>query len=57
MWLVYAQIPSKVSNQIAFFELMPFKDMALIILGVFILVGAGIGVVGSVMSLRKHLRV
>ena len=57
IWIVYSRIPTEVSTYFAFFKLIPFENMALTIIGVFAGVGSVIGVSGSVMSLRKHLRV
>ena len=57
VWLVYSRIPTQSVNFITFFQLLSFESMALIILSTFSVVGIVIGVSGSVMSLRKHLRV
>lgn len=43
--------------EIAADNLIQFEDVALFMLGTFITMGAGIGMVGSIVFVRKHLRV
>ncbi len=57
IWLLYSRIPVQSVDFVSFFKLLSFKSMALVIFTTFSVVGIVIGVSGSVMSLRKHLRV
>lgn len=55
IWLVYWRISASVS--VSFLELLPFTSMALLMIGSFVVVGMVIGFVGSLFSVRKHLKV
>lgn len=55
IWLIYSKFIMNID--ISFITLLPFKNIALFVLGMFVLVGCVIGIIGSTMSLRKHLKV
>lgn len=55
VWLVYWRITEAVS--VSFLTLVAFSEMLWVLLGAFLLVGIFIGFVGSLMSIRKHLKV
>ena len=55
VWLIYLRIYSGFSFQM--FTLVPYNEMAVLIIGAFLAVGIVIGSVGSAMSIRKHLKV
>ena len=55
IWLVYWRIYESVSVQ--FLQLVPFSAMAWLLIGAFIIVGIVIGFIGSLISIRKHLKV
>ena len=57
IWTLYSRIPAQVSEYVTFFKLLAFENIALTVIGTFSVVGIVIGVSGSIMSLRKHLRV
>jgi len=46
-----------VSVSMGFFEMLKFKDVVLVLVLFYSFLGAVVGAIGSVMSLRKHLRV
>ena len=55
VWLVYWRLTEAVS--VSFLTLVAFSEMLWVLLGAFLLVGIFIGFVGSLMSIRKHLKV
>ncbi len=55
IWLVYWRVTATV--KVSFLTLLPFGSMALLMIGAFLVVGIVIGFVGSVFSVRKHLKV
>ncbi len=55
IWLIYIKLCSSIKIQM--FTLVPYNEMAILILGAFLVVGIVIGSVGSAMSIRKHLKV
>lgn len=55
IWLVYWRLYSSISIQ--FLQLVPFNAMAWVLIGSFLIVGIVIGFVGSLISIRKHLKV
>jgi len=55
VWLVYWRITEAVS--VSFLTLVAFSEMLWVLLGAFLVVGIFIGFVGSLMSIRKHLKV
>lgn len=55
IWFIYSRFIFNID--ISFITLLPFENIALIIFGMFAFVGTVIGVTGSVISLRKHLKV
>ena len=54
-WLIYWRVYASVN--LGNFEMLRFSDIAGTLVLVFVLVGAGIGAVGSIISIRKHLKV
>jgi len=58
-WGVYALVNRAVEGDGGFslIELLPYQEMALPVLGVFIAAGLMIGVVGSVLAIRRFLKV
>ena len=55
IWIVYDRIYASI--QIGYFELLPFSAIMWVIIGAFVAVGTVIGAVGSIISIRKHLKV
>jgi cell division transport system permease protein len=55
IFLAYSQLYTKIN--ISFITLLPFGEIAFTIFAMFVVVGCFIGVSGSIISLRKHLRV
>lgn len=55
IWLVYWRIT--VAVNISFIALVPFVQMVWVLIGAFLIVGIFIGFVGSLISIRKHLKV
>ena len=58
-WGIYELVMGKLldSAGLTFIEVVPFANFAFILLGVFCLIGIGIGAVGSSMALKNYLRV
>ncbi len=54
-WIVYARVYA--SFNFLNFEMIPFGSIAGTIIGIFLAVGAVIGAIGSIISIRKHLKV
>lgn len=55
MWGVYAI--AYANTNLGTFEMLKFSQICGTLIGIFLLVGAVIGAVGSIMSVRKHLKV
>lgn len=55
IWLIYIRVYAGVNIQM--FTLVPYGQMAVMLIVSFLLVGMVIGAVGSAMSIRKHLKV
>ncbi len=55
VWIVYARVYASV--EIGSYELLSFSQIALPLVLIFVFVGAFIGAVGSIFSIRKHLKV
>ncbi len=58
-WGIYALVSRAVSGSdtIELLKVMPFQPMALMVLGYFLLIGLVIGVLGSLLAIRKFLQV
>ncbi len=56
-WGVYRYIVSGLMQGIAMFDMVPFDAFALPLLGALILAGLGLGVGGSVLTIRRFLKV
>ncbi len=55
IWLIYIRLYSSITIQM--FTLVPYGQLAVMLIVSFMLVGMVIGAVGSAMSIRKHLKV
>lgn len=55
IWLVYWRLYESISVQ--FLQLVPFNMLAWLLIGAFLLTGIIIGFIGSLISIRKHLKV
>lgn len=56
-WGVYALIENAVSDGLPFIELIPFKTLAPAVLGIFCGVGLLVGTLGSLLAIRRFLKV
>lgn len=57
--VVYAAVGNLMGNSgaLAIIAFMPFKEFALPLLGITLLLGLGVGIAGSIITIRKHLQV
>ena len=55
-WYMYSYIHTSVQTEVQFITLMPFADIKYIVLAGFLIIGIVTGIVGSCISLRKHLK-
>ena len=56
-WYVYNEVIYQLVNQLALFEVIPFESVKLYVLGAFAVFSVLMGVLGSVLPMRKHLNV
>ena len=56
-WAVYNYMSVRLTEAFRLFELMPFGDILIIVLPVFVAFGFMVGVLGSVLTIRRFLRV
>ena len=58
-WGVYSLLFEQfaIRSGLEFIEILPFKSFALILLGVFCVMGIGIGIFGSAITMRNYLKV
>ena len=57
--VVYTAVGNLMGNSgaLAIIAFMPFKEFALPLLGITLLLGLGVGIAGSIITIRKHLQV
>lgn len=55
VWVIYIRLYAGFNFQL--FKLVPYNDMAVLVLCAFLIVGIVIGSIGSAISIRKHLKV
>lgn len=56
-WYIYTYLVEKVVGEYQFFNMVPFENYSMLLLAVFMAVALIVGLIGSVVSIRKYLNV
>ena len=56
-WYIYTYLVEKVVGEYQFFNMVPFENYSMLMLAVFMAVALIVGLIGSVVSIRKYLNV